>query len=521
MRTERSPNREEAVLRTKQVTPCSTRTQERHGSTATTLAAVARRVSATDRWATPSVLVGEGRVGDIYGSDFSVSAARLPLGHGRRIGYFNGRDGLFADLRAVAAELYGADDALISLHGSSGGNQVIARYLAMTATSPVLLSRNCHHSLLDALVHEGVHFYFIPADYVAEFEAFNPPTPAQIEGALRVHGDARAVLLTSPTYEGVAAPLSAISATVRTRTPDCLLVVDAAWAAHYPFHSDLPDSPLTCGADLAVVSSHKLGGALQPAALVLWNADRIESEHMACAHAELTTTSPSPMIIASLESSLKELSLRGAAHVGRCITLAHRVRHRIRAELPEIAVFDGCGHLIDPTKVTLGLSSLSMSGYAARDALLERAIVAEKCGYRSITFIATFQLRSAAADRLVDALHALRAEPTTPLNPLIRDPFAHLDDSPIIEPRLARRLGLAAGYRVPLETAADHVAAQRVELYPPGIPAIIPGFRITRESLLMLSAAPLAGGDIATAGNWSGTVLIVPPDQVARFRRAA
>jgi len=224
----------------------------------------------------------------------SVSAAGLTLRDGSCLGTFNGDSGTFAASRALAAELYGADTAYVLTGGSTSGNHIVSKLLAARG-SRVLVVADAHHSTVLALTADEVDSLRLEVDYDRTFEAALAPTAARIAGALRLFPGVDAVWITSPSYEGEVADVAAIADVVHAY--DAMLIVDAAWGAHFPFHPELPATPCALGADVAVTSLHKLGGGPQSTAVLAYRADRIAASEIDDARTTVITTSPSMVLL--------------------------------------------------------------------------------------------------------------------------------------------------------------------------------------------------------------------------------
>jgi arginine decarboxylase len=161
----------------------------------------------------------------------------------------------------------------------------------------------------------------------------------------------------------------------------------------------------------------------------------------------------------------------------------------VRAHAP------GC----DLVKTTVGLSRYRLSGYEVARALVDRGIVIEKAGVHTITLIATFQLRPEAVEETVAALVDILSGDVLPggaREPLTGNPFAAIDDRPVMHPYYARRYAKSIGHELPLRRAIGKVAAEEVEVYPPGIPVILEGFRVGADAVEYLLEARDKGGSI-------------------------
>ena len=185
-----------------------------------------------------------------------------------------------------------------------------------------------------------------------------------------------------------------------------------------------------------------------------------------------------------------------------------RVQGSLRERLPLLRHLDdpawvgrsyahvaGC----DKVKTTVALSATRCQGFAVSEALVERGIVIEKAGVNTITLITTFQLEEAAVEATVRALEQILAGHELPAGEEKRmpaNPFRAIDDRPVMHPYHARRYAKSIGQEVPLDQAVGRVAAEEVEVYPPGIPVILEGFRVSEDAVRYLREARDLGGAI-------------------------
>src|SRR4051812_3162314 len=403
-----------------------------------------RDVGRYHRWSTPSILPEQERVEDFYGSDVSISAGFF--------GTLVDHTGVFGEAERYAASVQGADRTMFSVHGSSGSNWVVLRMLALERSdAQVLVARGAHHSVLNGIKAFGLDFRFLPTPYEPRFEALLPPSPEEVLAGLARTPEAIAVLYTSPTYEGFAARTREIADAVHAASPATMVVVDEAWGGHLPFHPALPEAAMAAGADVCVQSTHKLAGGLQQTGLIHWREDRVDSELMEEAYREYVTTSPSYHLLASADAAVRTLAAHGEAALGGAIERTRELKRRLREELPgleflEDALVSGAydEHVggDDLVKTTVGLGRYRLSGFEVADALAQRGVVVEKAGVHTLTLITTFQLAPSAVEDTVAALVDVLAthccaegeRETTPANP-----FAAIDDRPVMHPYAARR----------------------------------------------------------------------------------
>jgi arginine decarboxylase len=466
------------------------------------------------RWCTPSTLVDQERIEDFYASDVSISAGFF--------GTLVDHTGVFGEAERFAADAQGADRTMFSVHGSTGSNFVVLRMLALERPDAlVLVARNCHHSTINAIKAYGLGFRFLPSPYDAEFEAVLPPSVEQVLAGLRRYPEALAVVYTSPTYEGLCANTHAIAAAVHDASEQAMLFVDEAWGGHLHFHPELPPSAMDAGADISVQSTHKLAGGLQQTGLIHWREGRVDSELMEEAFREYVTTSPSYHLLASADAAVRSLAATGRDALGACIARTRAFKALLRERLPRLRHLDDpawvgqhYGHVAgcDKVKTTLALSEYELSGFAVSEALVERGIVVEKAGVNTLTFITTFQLEEAAVEATARALEDILAGAELPDRDEKRmpaNPFRAIDDRPVMHPYHARRYAKSIGQEVPLDRAVGRVAAEEVEVYPPGIPIILEGFRVSEDAVRYLREARDLGGAIVARDTSLATLRVL------------
>jgi lysine decarboxylase len=262
---------------------------------------------------------------------------------------------------------------------------------------------------------------------------------------------------------------------------------------------------MDAGADIAVQSSHKLAGGLQQTGTIVWKGEkkprgngRVQKDLMYQAYREYVTTSPSYHLVASADAAIRALQANGNEAIAQSISMTRRFQEALKARLPDLKIIDGrtvnrlraCVAGLDPIKTTCGLERYHLTGFAVSDELVAKRIVVEKAGLSAITFITTFQLADDAIDATADAMaeilqgHLISGGKTKPRQQTT-DPFAL--DRPVMHPHDVGRIASHVYHDVKLEEAVGKVAAESVEIYPPGIPVVIEGFRVTAPAIRYLT----------------------------------
>jgi arginine decarboxylase len=405
--------------------------------------------------------------------------------------------GIIESAQALAAEVFGAQQTWFLVNGSTAG--VIAAILATCGEGEkIILPRNIHSSAIAGLIHAGAMPIFIDPEYDRELDIAHSITPEAVKFALEQHSDTKAVMIVYPTYYGAGGDLAAIAEIVHGY--DLPLLVDEAHGAHFGFHPDLPPAALTVGADLTVQSTHKLLGSLTQSAMLHVNSHLIDVERVSRALRLLQSTSPSYLLLASLDAARQQMALYGRELMSQTIELARIARTSI-AKIDRLSVVEldspspGYKYL-DLTRLTVGVAGLNLTGFAADKILTERfGVVAELPSQRHLTFIISLGNTQADIDRLVVAFTELATihDRDTPLELRSIEPPARVLTEMAITPRQADR---SPQLSVSIEDAIGKISAESICPYPPGIPVLIPGEIITREALNYLRSTLDLGGEI-------------------------
>lgn len=408
--------------------------------------------------------------------------------------------GPVSKLNELLASVYGARAARIGVAGSSGLNVLvhgaIVPLIAPGAT--VLIDRDAHMSVVGGCAVSGAKVAWLQRPYDPSNDVQRPPTALQIQTALDANPNIRVVAITSPTYDGIDADIEAISMLCHQRR--VILVVDAAWGAGHGLLSSLgfPPSPMTLGADVAVVSLHKKGFAPSQVAACLF-ADQHHAELFdAGGNLGLQTTSPNFVMLAATEH------LISSARAGRFDTawstaldaaneLAGRLRE-VHSEFRRIEPRDVGATSADPGHFLVHVAGANVTGFAMLDALGQLGHDAEKATRDTLLLLISPRSERSIDERLGELRRALdiAAQSSRP---------SHLATlvapAPPAETPLSVREAVFSRSRwVSLDHAVGEIAAGLVSVYPPGSALFAPGERIEQRHLEYLIAVRTAGGRI-------------------------
>lgn len=399
--------------------------------------------------------------------------------------------GVLNDAQRRAAGLWGADTGYFSVGGSTHGNQALALAVGQPGDT-VLVQRTLHRSMLLGLVLAGLEPVWLAPSVDPVTGLPLGVTPSILANAVRENPEARAVFVTDPAYVGTVGDLHALSRIAHAN--DLPLIVDAAWAAHFGFHPDLPPHALAQGADAVVTSAHKTLPAWSQGALILARTQRLDPLRLAAAVDATHTTSPAGAILASIDASRALLETHGERLLGQSIDLVRAARDRLLG-IPGLIVLDGPG--VDPLKLTLLLAGTGADGNRIEAGLIERGMPVELADRDTIVAMVSLADDQACLDGLVQALEQLIPKASGPARAAVTAGW-------VARPEQAcspREAFFAPSEAVPFETARGRVCAELVAPYPPGIPVLAPGERVTDAALDALGRAGRSGVRIAYAAD--------------------
>ncbi len=395
------------------------------------------------------------------------------------------------------ARLWGADWGRISVGGSTHGNQALALALCRPGDE-VIVTRTLHRSLLLGLVLVGATPVWVCPE-VDPTTGLPTHVPVErVERALAEHPGVRAVFLIEPSYTGTLSDLAAHAEVAHAA--GCPLVVDQAWGAYFGFHPELPRHALQAGADALVTSAHKTLPAHTQAALILANTRRIDTDRLERAFEALATTSPSGSIAASADAARALLERDGERLLGHLLRLADHARERLRRVPGLVLLADVVDRSVgvDPAKLAIGVSGTGASGLEMEEDLIRAGTPVEYADRDTLIPILSMADDLESVDRLVDAVEA-SAERHRSAPRSVRPSIAWtLQPQVVTAPREAF---FAAHRSLPAEEAIGRVSAELVAPYPPGIPVLAPGERITGEAVEGLRRAMADGTQVRYAAD--------------------
>ncbi|MEU0784628.1 aminotransferase class I/II-fold pyridoxal phosphate-dependent enzyme [Streptomyces sp. NPDC006173] len=406
------------------------------------------------------------------------------------------RGGVLERAEDLMADAVHAEHTFFSTCGSS----LSVKAAMLVVTSPgnrLLVGRDAHKSVIAGLILSGVEPVWVEPQWDAERHIAHPPSATAYAKAFAEHPDADGALVTSPTPYGAAADLAAIADVCHRRGKP--LIVDEAWGAHLPFHDDLPTWAMDAGADICVTSIHKMGSGLEQGSVFHLQGDLIDPAELASRADLLGTTSPNVLLYAGIDAWRRQMVQQGRTLMGRALELAGRTRTAIEAidgyHVNDAADF--CGpHLaadFDPLPVVIDISELGTTGYRAADWLrAHHHLDPHLADHRRISAQLTHADDQDTTSRLLSALRDL-ADHADSLRDAPQVAVPAPADLRMNQAQLPRDAYFSRHETVLVVEACDRIAAEMITPYPPGIPAVLPGERLTEPLLHYLTSGVAAG----------------------------
>lgn len=431
--------------------------------------------------------------------------------------------GAIAESQLMASQLFGAEETYFLVGGSTIGNIALLMSCCIRPTDILIVQRNVHKSIIHGLMMAGARAVFMTPQLDPHSGLAMAPTSRALEQAIEAYPEAKAIFITSPNYYGIGINVHRLVAIAhRHGIP---LLVDEAHGAHYGLHPKLPQSSLMAGADGVVQSTHKMLGGMTMSAMLHIQGRRLNRARIKRLLTMLQSSSPSYLLLASLDFSRYFLSTHGAEAFTAGLAVVSKVREAISQlrALKMMKLSENEDITIDPFKVVIQCAQGQWNGYKLMEQLRQYGCVAEMADLKYV--VLSFSLASTMkdADRLIAALQALAVTldnipSTTPLNEdtktatyesyvkanekSLTDHFENqLYSAPV--PFSMYEQEHIRTERVPTHKAIGYQAAEAIIPYPPGIPLLYPGEVITEATAHKLSLLAQAGTKFHDAADGS------------------
>ena len=394
------------------------------------------------------------------------------------------------DAQKLAAEAFGAKDAFFMINGTTSAVQAMVLSVCKRGEK-IIMPRNVHRSAINALILSGAVPVYVNPGTNKKIGIPLGMSVEDVKNAILENPDAKAILVNNPTYYGICSNLQEI--TDLAHSYGMKVLVDEAHGTHFYFSDKLPMSAMEAGADMAAVSMHKTGGSLTQSSILLINND-INKGYVHQIINLTQTTSASYLLMSSLDITRRNLALNGEKIVDDIINLAEYARKEIN-ELEGYYAYSK--ELIDNkyvcdfdiTKLSICTLGLGLAGIEVYSILRDEYEIQIEFGdLGNILAIISVGDKKLAIERLVSALYDIER--------LYSKPGREMFDHEYINPQVImapQEAFYAAKKSIPIEDSENKICSEFVMCYPPGIPILAPGEKITREILDYINYAKEKG----------------------------
>ncbi len=395
--------------------------------------------------------------------------------------HLNKPTGVIKESEQLLADACNADKAYFITNGTTIG--ILAMIMAACkANDKIILPRNVHKSVINGLILSGAIPIFIKPNIDIDLGIANDVSYDNVREAIDENPDAKAIFVINPTYFGVVSDLEKI--TELAHENNMIVIVDEAHGAQFYFSKKLPKSAMECGADMSAISMHKTAGSFTQSSAILCQGGFVNYPRLRSSLNMLQSTSPSSLLMASLDVARKTMYFRGEKKIDQLLTMAKSTRKKLN-EIPGISVHDSAyfkeknSFGFDETKLIIKVSDLGLSGFEVYKILFAHSkIQLELAESHIVLAVLTIGTTKLHLDRLVQGFKNLSREFYKQRDKLPRIDFTYNFPEAYTRPRDAYH---APNLVVTLDEAIDEIAAEQVMIYPPGIPILIPGEVITQE----------------------------------------
>lgn len=391
----------------------------------------------------------------------------------------------------LAARAFGAQHAFFMVNGTTSAVQSMIMSVCKHGDK-IIMPRNVHRSAINALIISGAVPVYVNPSINKQLGIPLGMSVADVKKAIEQNPDAKAVLVNNPTYYGICSDLRTI--TKLAHQHGMKVLVDEAHGTHFYFGENLPVSAMAAGADMAAVSMHKTGGSLTQSSFLLSNHPDLHQGYIRQIINLTQTTSGSYLLLSSLDLSRRNLALHGKEIFARVKELAQYAREEINklggfyafsSELIDgDAIFD-----FDTTKLSVHTRDIGLAGIEVYDLLRDEYDIQIEFGdIGNILAIISVGDNMFVMERLISAMAEIKR--------IYQKDKAGMYDHEYINPEVVmtpQEAFYAAKRAMPIEQSAGQICSEFVMCYPPGIPILAPGERITQEILDYIAYAKEKG----------------------------
>lgn len=385
--------------------------------------------------------------------------------------------GIIKESQEEAAKVFGSKHTIYGVNGSTGSN-----YIALSTVTnkgdKILVQRNCHKSVYNAMILNELEPIYLFPNYNSEYELTTGVRPSDVERALEENPDIKVVILTNPNYYGICSDIKTIAEIVH-RDEKRILIVDEAHGPHIALSDKYPESAIKSGADIVIHSTHKTLPSLTQTSLLHVCSDRVDMNKLRDRFQLYTTTSPSYLFTLSNEMSVAYMATEGRKNLDENYEYLLDVRKRL-GEIKGVTVLE-----IDPRDDTIFdldvcRITIDIVGYKGQELMKilydDYNIRMEMSDYYSTLAVSTVMNNAEDYETLIDAVRDIaNREDRKPIRDLTLDM-----PKPVIS-MCPSEAYFAHKKLVDIEDSIGEVVATPIIPYPPGVPLLATGELITKE----------------------------------------
>lgn len=415
----------------------------------------------------------------------------------KELDYIGNPSGVIAEAQHLCAEAFGAEQAYFLVNGTSSGVQA----MIMSACNPgneIIIPRNAHKSTIGAIILSGAIPVYVQPQVNKVLGIATGVSAESIQKAIEEHPQAKAVFIINPSYYGIHSDLKSIVEI--SHQANMTVLADEAHGAHLYFHPEFSLNAIEAGADMSAVSLHKTGGSMTQSSVLLHQGDRISVDRVKQVLQLSYTSSASYILMLSIDVARKQLATRGQLLLNKTLALARQARQELN-DIEDIYAFGkeligspGCADF-DETKLGIHVRKLGLTGYQIERILRERYKIQIEFSdiYNALAIVSLGDQRENLR-KLVAAFREIADErETKDASKWFNIPFC---PEMIVTPRDAfyspKRI-------VPLELSSGEISGEMIMAYPPGIPVICMGERITQEIIEYIQLLQVEGCELQGA----------------------
>ena len=386
-------------------------------------------------------------------------------------------EGILRAAMKRAAKVYNTEETFFLVNGSTVG--ILSAITGVTKSGDcILAARNCHKSVFHAMELRSLKGVYLHPEIIEDWDMPGAVSPSEVQQKLKEYPDIKAVVITSPTYEGIVSPIKEIAEIAHNA--GIPLIVDEAHGAHFPFDERFPQSAIQEGADIVIHSMHKTLPSFTQTALIHLKRGYADIDRIKEYIGYYQTSSPSYLFMAGMDLCINRIEKMGSHIWDDFFRMRGQFLH-CTEKLSHIRIYQEN----DPCKLVVSVKGTNMTGRELQIRLLNQYhIQVEMAAESYVLGIITMCDTKEGFERLADALSEIDKNLSESLE-TVKIPVICKSGQEDMVYSLSEMRDMEKE-EIPLISSKDRVSADYVNLYPPGIPILLPGECISNEHIMLI-----------------------------------